>query len=77
MYPVFDYIKASKFFPVYAPKVTNWKHKLRGKDGNGNPIEFSEIEIQQIKDGLQKMTNDLMLGKKRGQKTKNNRSAAK
>lgn len=59
-YKLFEYIKASNFFPKYAKGVSNWKHKLRGIDGNKNPIAFSEEDEALIKKGLQKMTQDLL-----------------
>lgn len=56
---LFDFIKAAKFFPTYAPQVRNWKHKLRGVDGNKKPIEFSREDIKQIKRGVRSMLSEL------------------
>ena len=56
----FDYIKAAAFFPDYAPKVKNWKHKMRGFNGRGNPMEFSKDDIKEITKGLKKLYHDLI-----------------
>lgn len=56
---VFKYIVANKFFPQYAPRVKSWKHKLRGKNGRGNPIEWSEQDKADIKAGLKKLFTHL------------------
>ncbi len=56
---LFDYIKASKFFPKYCPLIKNWKHKLRGLDGNKKKIEFSATENKQIKQALKVLFKDL------------------
>lgn len=54
---IFKYVKAASFIPAFTDiKFTAMvKHKLRGKDGNGNPTDFSEEEKQQIREGLKKM----------------------
>lgn len=49
------YIKADRFFRELAPKIRNYKHKLRGKNGRGNPIEFTEQDNAQIVKGLEKL----------------------
>ena len=56
---LFDYIKASKFFPVYAAGVTNWKHKLRKLDGNGKPIDFSDEDRVLILAGFEKLRKNI------------------
>lgn len=50
-------INAGYLFTEYVA-VPNWKHKLRGIDGNGKIIEFSQEEKRQIKAGLKKMFAD-------------------
>lgn len=50
-------INANYFFENYV-EIKNWKHKLRGTDGNGKPIEFNKDEKRQIKAGLKKMFAD-------------------
>jgi hypothetical protein len=49
---VFQFIKADQFFPKYCPSIKSYKHKIRGKNGRGNPVEFSTEERKQIKAGL-------------------------
>lgn len=58
-HPLFNIVVAKAFFEKYAPDVRNVKHKLRGKDGNGNPIEFSPEDKKAIKSGVARMTNEL------------------
>ena len=50
-------INCNYFFPNYTD-IKNWKHKLRGIDGNGKEIDFSKDEKRQIKAGLKKMFAD-------------------
>ena len=55
----FEYIKAAKFFPTYCPKIKDWKKKMTGKNGRGNPVEFSSAEKKQIKAALKSLFKDL------------------
>lgn len=55
----FNYIKADTFFLDYLPHMKSYKHKIRGKNGRGNPIEFSEAEKKEIKDALKRLFKDL------------------
>jgi hypothetical protein len=50
-------INCNYFFPNYT-SIKNWKHKLRGIDGNGKEIDFNKIEKKEIKAGLEKMLQD-------------------
>jgi len=52
-------IVAKFFFEVYAPGIKNFKHKLRGVDGNKKPIDFNDAEKSQIRAGLKKLFKDL------------------
>lgn len=56
---LFNYIKAAKFFPTYAPTVTDWKKKMTGKNGRGNPLSFSVADKTAIKKGIKQLTIDL------------------
>lgn len=56
---IFEYIKAAKFFPAYAPNVKDWKKKMTGKNGRGNPIEFTKEDQRQIKGGLKNLFKDI------------------
>lgn len=60
-HPAFKYIKAAQFFPAYAPGVKNWKHKLRGVDGNGKPISFTEADRENIRKSITYMAAKLAL----------------
>jgi hypothetical protein len=57
---IFQFIKADQFFPAYLPHIKNYKHKMRGKNGRGNPIEFSDAEQKEIRQALKKLFKDLM-----------------
>jgi hypothetical protein len=55
----FGEINATAFFSKYLPNVKNVKHKMRGIDGNGNPIDFSDTEKKEILKALAQMCKDL------------------
>lgn len=57
---IWKFIKADQFFPNYLPHIKNYKHKIRGKNGRGNPIEFTEAELKEIKRALKKMIVDII-----------------
>jgi hypothetical protein len=59
MTKVFDFIKAARFFPKYAPQVKNYKHKLRGTDGNNKPIEFTAQDRKSIRSGIKSLIRDI------------------
>jgi hypothetical protein len=56
---IFEYIKAAKFFPNYCSNIKDWKKKMTGKNGRGNPVEFSASEKKQIKTALRSIFKDL------------------
>jgi len=56
---IWKIIKASSFFPLYCPNIKDWKKKMTGKNGRGNPVEFSAAEKKQIKVALSKLFKDL------------------
>lgn len=56
---IFDYIKADNFFKNHLPHIKSYKHKIRGKNGRGNPVDFSPDEKRQIKKALSKLFKDL------------------
>lgn len=56
---IFDYIKAAKFFPKYCPDIKDWKKKMTGRNGRGNPVDFTPSEKQQIKDALKLLFKDI------------------
>lgn len=53
------YIKADSFFRDYLPGLKNYKHKIRGKNGRGNPVEFTDQEKKEIKASVRKMAKDV------------------
>lgn len=59
MSKIWKFIKADQFFPAYAPTVKNYKRKISGKNGRGNPIEFTPDDNKHIKSGLRKLFKDL------------------
>jgi len=56
---IFNYIKAAKFFPKYAHGVKDWKKKMTGKNGRGNPVTFSDQDKKEIKAGVKKLCKEL------------------
>lgn len=56
---IWGFLKASNFFPVYCPEIKDWKKKMTGKNGRGNPVEFSTAEKKQIKAALKSLFKDL------------------
>ena len=56
---IWNFIKAETFFKNYLPHIKSYKHKIRGKNGRGNPIEFSPDEKRQIRQALSKLFKDL------------------
>lgn len=66
MKEILKYISAKHFFADYASEVKNFTHKMRSKDGNGNPIEFSADDKKLIASGLKKMVADAVTNLKNG-----------
>jgi hypothetical protein len=58
-YALFKFVVAKQFFETYCPDIKNVKHKLRGLDGNKNPIDFTPQEKSKIRDGVRRMIVDL------------------
>jgi hypothetical protein len=54
----FEYVKAYLFFPKYCPGITNWKNKMAGKNGRGNPLGFTDAEKGKIRRGLKQLAKD-------------------
>jgi len=52
---IWDYIKAANFFPAYCPEIKDWKKKMTGKNGRGNPLDFTKEEKRLIKEGLKRL----------------------
>lgn len=58
---IWEYIKADSFFRDYLPNIKSYKHKIRGKNGRGNPIDFSKYEKKAIRAATKKMLKDATL----------------
>lgn len=58
---IWNYIKAEPFLKRYLPNIRNIRHKIRGKNGRGNPVGFSEQEKKEINAALEKMVKDVYL----------------
>jgi hypothetical protein len=61
MQEILKYLSANHFFRDYCSEVKNFTHKMRGKNGNGKPIEFSADDKKLIVAGLKKMTADFIM----------------
>lgn len=55
----FKLVPASQFFANYAPNVKRYYHKMRGIDGNKQPITWTTQDIQDIRSGIRKLSADL------------------
>jgi len=58
---IWNYIKADTFFKKYLPNIKSYKHKIRGKNGRGNPCSFSDQEKKEINAALKKLSKDCTL----------------
>lgn len=56
---IWKYIKADSFFRDYLPEIKNVRHKIRGKNTRGNPLDFSDTEKEKIQSGLKKLFEHL------------------
>jgi hypothetical protein len=56
---LWTFIKADRFFPNYCPGIKNYKRKISGKSGRGNPLEFTDKEKREIKKALKQMMKDI------------------
>jgi hypothetical protein len=58
---ILEFLNSKKIFEKYLPHM-KWsmvKHKMRGKDGNKKPIDFTESEKQQIIEAVEKFARDI------------------
>ena len=58
---IWTYIKAANFFPKYCPEIKDWKKKMTGKNGRGNPIDFTKEEKILINKALKSLMSDVKL----------------
>lgn len=59
MKEILKYLSAKNFFTDYAKAVKNYKHKMRGVDGNQKAIDFTPADKKEIKAGLKRLFKDL------------------
>lgn len=52
---IWNYIKADSLFRDYLPNIKSYKHKIRGKNGRGNHVEFTKDEKKQIRKAIKQM----------------------
>jgi len=52
------YINSSQFFKDYLPDIKSVRHKIRGKNGRGNPTTFTKVEEKQINQAILLMAKD-------------------
>lgn len=57
---IFNFVKASKFFPAYAPEVKQPYNKITGHDGRV-PVAFSKEDKRMIKEGLKRMVKEVRI----------------
>lgn len=60
MKEILKYLSAKNFFTDYAKSVKNYKHKMRGVDGNQKPIDFTDSDKKEIKAAFKKLSSDLL-----------------
>jgi hypothetical protein len=56
---IFQYIKADQFFANYLPHIKNYKRKISGKNGKGQPLAFTDQEVEQVKQAVKNLLSDL------------------
>lgn len=55
---IWSYIKAESFFPKYCPAIKSYTHKIRGFNGRGNPVVFTNEEKKAIRAAIKQMAKD-------------------
>lgn len=58
---IWEYIKADSLFRGYLPEIKNHKHKIRGKNTKGNPLDFTDAEKAAIMKAIKKMVDESSL----------------
>lgn len=56
---ILQHLNAAKFFKEYLPHIKMYKHKMRGIDGNGKKIDFSEKEKKEIVKAVNQFARDI------------------
>jgi hypothetical protein len=57
--PLLKFVVQKEFMPKYAPSVTCFIFKSRGKTAKGKPQDFTEADKEAIVKGLMKMARDV------------------
>jgi hypothetical protein len=54
---IFDFVNATQFLPTFCgiPMTAMTRHKLRGKNGNNRPVDFTDDEKKKITQGIEKL----------------------
>lgn len=55
----FRMVPARQFFTNYAPTVKRYYHKMRGIDGNKQPITWTSQDREDIRAGIRRLSADL------------------
>lgn len=58
---LFNFIKAANFFPKYCSEIKDWKKKMTGKNGRGNPLDFTKEEKRSINKAIKCLMSDVKL----------------
>lgn len=58
---IWTFIKADSLFREILPEIKNHKNKIRGKNGRGNPIEFTELEKKSINKAVEEVVKKYKL----------------
>lgn len=55
---IWTFVKADSVFRELLPEIKNHKNKIRGKNGRGNPVDFSDAEKKKINKAIEKAIKD-------------------
>ena len=58
---IWTFVKADSVFKELLPDIKNHKNKIRGKNGRGNSLDFTDEEKKKINKALAKMLKDYKL----------------
>jgi hypothetical protein len=57
---IWKFIKPATFFPKYCPNIKDYKRKISGRNGRGNPLDFSEADKVEIRAGLRVLIKEIL-----------------
>ena len=55
---LWTFVKADSVFKELLPEIKSHRHKIRGKNGRGNPVDFTDEEKKKINKAVSKMLKD-------------------